>query len=109
MCFRKRKKVDGPGSTEGMQKVCPNCRNPWREGDKYCRYCGSPMTAPSYIEFEMTCIYGPPPVERKHVCQSCGYTWTTCAMLDRERRCPKCGGDAPVSEETALLDEPTER
>ncbi len=95
MLFKKNKEY------ENKQKVCPDCKNNWREGDLYCRYCGAKMTDPSYIEFEMQCIYGPPPMKRTHTCKECGYSWTTNNMIDREEYCPKCGGSAPydVSEE----------
>ena len=32
----------------------------------------------------MQCIYGPRPVSRTHTCEKCGYSWTTCAMLDMD-------------------------
>ena len=80
------------------EKVCGNCHNFWREGDKYCRYCGAPMNHPEYIVRDIACIYGPPPVLRGHSCQKCGYGWQTEQMIDRERFCPKCGAPAPAKE-----------
>ncbi len=79
-------------------KVCSNCKEPYREGDKYCRYCGAPMGRPEFIKEDFACIYGPQPMERTHKCRKCGYSWVTCYMIDDERFCPKCGGSAPVSE-----------
>jgi len=74
-----------------VSKVCHNCKKEYIEGDKYCRYCGSPMGRAGYIMDEMDYIYGPPPVKRTHECKSCGFTWTTCKMVDEEAWCPKCG------------------
>lgn len=79
----------------GLRAVCENCIQPYIEGDKYCRFCGAPMGKPEYIEDDMQCIYGPPPVERTHICSKCGYSWKTHKMIDNERWCPKCGGEAP--------------
>ena len=80
-----------------MRKVCANCRNTYREGDKYCRYCGAPLGKPDFIEEEFACIYGPPPVQRTHKCKKCGFSWQTSLMIDDEKWCPKCGGSAPVT------------
>lgn len=80
---------------EGMRKkVCRNCRNNYIEGDRYCRYCGAPMGSPIFIEENFACIYGPKPETRIHRCSSCGYSWETRLMIDKENWCPKCGGDA---------------
>lgn len=84
------------GIVKPKRKVCANCHNPYNEEDSYCRYCGAPMGNPDYIDDDMACIYGPPPMDRTHKCAKCGYTWETCKMIDRERYCPKCGGDAPA-------------
>lgn len=80
------------------RKVCANCGNSYREGDKYCRYCGAPMGTPEFIVEEIACIYGPPPVSRTHKCGKCGYTWKTTLMIDDEKYCPECGSAAPVVE-----------
>ena len=79
-----------------MRKVCENCKNTYIEGDRYCRYCGAPLGKGEYIEEDFSCIYGPPPVERKHTCKKCGFSWTTCLMIDDENWCPKCGASAPA-------------
>lgn len=79
-----------------MRKVCGNCNNSYIDGDKYCRYCGAPLGKPEFIEEDFACIYGPPPVTRKHTCAKCGYSWETTLMIDNERWCPKCGGSAPA-------------
>ena len=77
--------------------VCANCKQRYREGDQYCRYCGAPMGTPDYIDIDFACIYGPPPVRRIHTCEACGFSWETVLMLDGERWCPRCGGAAPVT------------
>ena len=84
---------------DSMRKVCGNCRNNYRDGDRYCRYCGAPMGSPVYLNVEYGTIYGPPPVKRTHTCGRCGYKWNTNLMIDREQWCPKCGGKAPVTSE----------
>lgn len=84
-----------------MIKVCANCKSPYVEGDRYCRYCGAPLGTAEYIEEDFDCIYGPPPVRRVHTCSKCGYSWETGLMIDNENWCPKCGGRAPVTEEGA--------
>lgn len=81
-----------------MIKVCSNCKNDYIDGDKYCRYCGAPMGKASYIKDNFACIYGPPPIERTHVCEKCGYTWETFNMIDSQAWCPECGGKAPFTE-----------
>ena len=83
---------------EEKVKVCGNCRNTWREGDKYCRYCGAPLINPSYKILEFYTIYGPMPVKRKHACSECGFEWTTEMMIDKERYCPKCGTGVSTEE-----------
>ena len=80
-------------------KVCANCKNTYRDGDKYCRYCGAPLGKPAYIEEDFMTIYGPPPVTRVHTCEKCGYSWETEVMRDKEKWCPKCGGAAPAQDE----------
>ena len=79
--------------------VCPNCGEGWQQGDKYCRYCGSPVTNPRFAPLMMAEIYGPPPVLRKHKCTACGYAWETNDMVDNELYCPRCGGAAPAQED----------
>lgn len=79
------------------RRVCANCKNTYREGDKYCRYCGAPMGKPEFIVEDFGCIYGPPPVNRTHTCKKCGFTWNTCLMIDDERFCPQCGGETTVT------------
>ena len=79
------------------RKVCANCKNTYREGDKYCRYCGAPLGQPEFIDEDFACIYGPPPVKRRHKCQKCGFSWTTTLMIDNEVCCPECGGPAPAT------------
>ena len=86
------------------RKVCANCKQTYIEGDKYCRYCGAPMGRPDFIVEDFGCIYGPPPIRRVHTCNKCGYSWETNQMIDDERFCPKCGGNAPgIGDEECVL------
>ena len=84
-------------------EVCSNCKKPYQSEDKYCRFCGAPMGKPDYIDDDFAEIYGPPPMKRKHICKKCGFNWTTIQMVDKERYCPKCGGNAPVSCESDIF------
>ena len=79
---------------------CGNCHAPLREDDKYCRFCGTKAGEGEFAPYQqiMQCIYGPAPVKRTHVCENCGYRWTTCVMLDNQNYCPQCGGPAPIEE-----------
>jgi rubrerythrin len=56
------------------------------------------MGKPDFIEEDFACIYGPPPVTRVHKCKKCGYSWETSLMIDDEKWCPECGGEAPFGE-----------
>jgi len=87
---------DGENTNASKRRVCANCKQSYIEGDKYCRFCGAPMGRPEYIDEDFACIYGPPPIKRVHTCVKCGHQWTTAAMLDRQRFCPQCGGEAPA-------------
>lgn len=77
--------------------VCANCKKTFQSGDRYCRYCGAPMGRPDYIDETFADIYGPPPVNRTHICERCGFQWETYKMIDDERWCPRCGGAAPAA------------
>ena len=79
---------------------CGNCHASLQPDDQYCRICGTRAGEGAYAPYQemMQCIYGPLPESRTHVCEQCGYTWTTCLMIDNQRYCPKCGGHAPCSE-----------
>ena len=79
---------------------CGNCHKLFREGDLYCRYCGTKAGEGKYEPYDdiVQCVYGPPPVERKHTCGKCGYSWTSRAMIDKEHYCPKCGGNVTAVE-----------
>ena len=81
--------------------VCANCSYQVISGDKYCRQCGREIGKGAYVPDNdlMECIYGPPPAQRTHTCEKCGYSWSTYRMIDREKKCPKCGGNAPYEEE----------
>ena len=82
----------------GKMKACANCHKSYADGFRYCPYCGAPLGKPVYIEEVFACIYGPEPMERRHTCGKCGFTWKTCEMVDSQRFCPKCGGDAPAED-----------
>ena len=76
---------------------CSNCKNTIDRQDKFCRNCGVSVNAVDYrpsIE-KMVQIYGPAPRKRTHLCETCGYKWTTFSMIDDEKYCPLCGGNAP--------------
>ena len=79
-----------------MRKICANCKSHYIEGDKYCRFCGAPMGTPKFIKEDFATIYGPPPVKREHNCLKCGFSWETWEMIDAEKYCPQCGGEAPA-------------
>ncbi len=76
---------------------CGNCQSKMSPEDKYCRICGAKEKEGIYEPEQdlMQCIYGPRPEEREHVCVECGYSWTTFLMLDNQKYCPQCGGNAP--------------
>ena len=78
---------------EYMLKVCENCENNYIDGDKYCRYCGSPLGSPKFITDNLACIYGPG-WEESLECKQCGFTWKSILMRAPERYCPKCGSEA---------------
>lgn len=80
---------------------CGNCHAPLAEGDRYCRKCGTKAGEGAFEPYQqiMQCIYGPMPVNRTHVCEKCGYTWTTCLMIDNQKYCPVCGSEAACDED----------
>lgn len=87
------------------ERVCGNCHALLQEGDRYCRICGTKRGEGAYLPYEdlaQPCIYGSEPVEVTHKCARCGYSWTTCLMIDEQRFCPLCGG--PVSSESVMDD-----
>ncbi len=88
--------LEGRRTDGTMVKLCGNCKNTWREGDKYCRYCGAPLNNPTYKLREFYTMYGPLPVRRKHSCPDCGFVWTATLMSDNERYCPKCGAAVSI-------------
>lgn len=80
---------------------CGKCYEMLHETDKYCRICGTKVGEGSFDLFkdQIQMIYGPPPVERFHRCNRCGYSWDNCVMIDEDRYCPECGGkDLTISE-----------
>lgn len=89
--------VDENGNA--LVRICKECNNVIGSY-RYCRYCGAKAKAAEYVPYEETIqlVYGPPPIERKHTCSVCGYSWKKCLMVDRERFCPKCGGKVVIEE-----------
>ena len=85
---------------------CGKCTAYIGTEDQYCRYCGAKRGEGEVNPYydEPVCVYGPPPVNRLHICNECGYEWTTCAMIDEQRYCPKCGHTCKVISE----DDPAE-
>ena len=92
-CGQKNDSWHIPGKNQ-----CGNCHAYLHDGAKYCTICGTKAGEGAYKPYQemMQCIYGPMPLERTHVCENCGYSWTTCLMIDNQKYCPQCGGPAPV-------------
>ncbi len=88
------------GLSTDYEGRCGNCHKFFGEGDLYCRYCGTKAGEGRYEPYDdiMQCVYGPPPTERLHTCNECGYSWKSWAMIDNERYCPKCGGAVTAAE-----------
>lgn len=75
---------------------CGNCGERLGEDDAFCRFCGTERGKGKYRpqKERIECVYGPPPMDRIHHCDNCGFEWTTHTMLDKQKYCPKCGGRA---------------
>lgn len=84
------------------KKFCGNCHTRLEKGDRYCRVCGTRAGEGAFEPYQqvMQCIYGPRPVERRHVCGACGHEWTNFVMVDRDRFCPECGAEILPPEKT---------
>lgn len=93
MAFRLRKYPSDDTITNYAENQCGNCHATLGEKDKYCKKCGTKRGEGAFAPYKnvMRCIYGPPPVERTHLCSGCGYQWTTIAMIDTDKYCPQCG------------------
>jgi rRNA maturation endonuclease Nob1 len=80
---------------------CGNCKASIKDGELYCRRCGTRRGEGKFDPFldMMQCIYGPPPVKRVHECTKCKKQWETRQMIDREKFCPDCGGPAVTIED----------
>ena len=102
------KRCSGCGSmirflTDDHTDRCGNCHK-FIGSDEYCRSCGTKRGEGAFDPYynEPVCVYGPPPVERKHSCSACGFEWTTCMMIDDQRYCPRCGSGCSVTEADEL-------
>lgn len=75
------------------ENQCGNCNAYLKEGDSYCRICGTRRGDGEYKPYQniMQTIYGPMPVRREHICPVCGFKWDNCVMIDEDKYCPKCG------------------
>ena len=80
------------------ERVCAKCGRIYIPKDRYCRFCGTPMGLPEFIEQDdgFICANGPEAVKRLHICVQCGHMWKTELMVDEQRYCPICGGRAPA-------------
>jgi len=81
--------------------TCGHCNAHLRDGDKYCRKCGTRRGEGAFVPSMtmMQCIYGPAPVRRVRKCTRCGKTRETFLMIDNENYCPDCGGLTKIIEE----------
>ena len=72
---------------------CGNC-HAYIGSAKFCIFCGTKAGEGSFLPYEehIQCVYGPPPMEREHECSVCGHAWTDCAMINKVKYCPECGG-----------------
>ncbi len=86
------------------RRVCMRCNHTLQENDRYCSYCGSPSEEREYVpgNYATECIYGPPPVDIRHICRKCGYEWVSCSIWGKsdsgEFYCPKCGSEVEKEE-----------
>lgn len=80
---------------------CGNCHGELKDGEKYCRYCGTKRGDGKFEPYQnlMQCIYGPMPVKRVRKCTNCSKTWETMLMIDHEDYCPDCGAPTEIIEE----------
>jgi len=72
---------------------CGKCWSYLSSEDNYCRKCGTKRGKGAFNPKDnvMQVVYGPPPVEFRFVCQSCGLEWTENLMVNFNKYCPKCG------------------
>lgn len=83
---------------DNLKGYCSNCGYEIEENDNYCKSCGTKsdkvMKKPFQDNIQM--VYGPPPVERFHKCQKCGYSWNNYKMIDTDKYCPACGDNESI-------------
>ncbi len=91
-------------SRELSLEHCLYCDYPPVSSDEvFCRKCGRKLGEGIIKEFlpdqdYFQCVYGPPPVNRLHKCENCGFEWNNCYMIDCEKFCPVCGSEVSVTE-----------
>jgi len=76
--------------------VKDRCGKCWRylgDEDNFCRKCGTKRGDGEFNPEDnvMYPVYGPPPVDFKFQCKSCGLSWTEKLMVNCNRFCPRCG------------------
>lgn len=91
--------------TKYDENQCGNCHFCMEEGDQYCRLCGTKRGEGNFEPYKNITkyIYAQELKERKHICQKCGYKWKTIKMEDKEKFCPRCGGLAPIVDESGII------
>ena len=72
---------------------CGKCWGFLSEEDNYCRQCGTKRGDGDFNPESNVpqVVYGPPPLDHKFECRSCGLTWTEYLMVNFNRFCPRCG------------------
>lgn len=84
---------------------CGNCHADMEDGDRFCRYCGTPRGEGAFLPYnnEVLCIYAPP-METRHKCKKCGYSWVRSRLgVDNAEFCPKCRGKLKTKYKNSLF------
>ena len=111
-CFPNVDEIEAPLIESGIicdtdyTDRCGNCHNYIDKDDKYCRYCGTPRGEGEFKPFKnmIEYVYGSP-METKHRCTNCGYSWTVNTLgRDRAEYCPKCAGKLETENKYPMLD-----
>ena len=91
-------------------EFCGNCHAYFRDGDKFCPYCGTRRGEGAFepVDNRALCVYGPP-ITASYRCDGCGYEWTVRRLgTDNSKFCPKCG-HTPISKTGSGFDFPERR